>query len=126
MFLPPAGGTGGSERLSDSFFGELGDEIREIRKYRLSDPLKWVEWKATARRGKIMVREFYRLEGDTLMIDLSGKMPAWEKRLSEACYLVLEGYRRKLSIALKLPGMEIEPGQGERHRRILLEALTLA
>lgn len=125
-FIPPTGGVSGYENRSDSFFGELDDEIKELRKYRNSDPLKWVEWKATARRGKVVVREFYHLEGDTLIIDLSVKTSAWERKLSEACFLVLEGYRRKLSIGIKFPDRKIEPGRGEKHRKILLEALTFA
>ncbi|MFC1534893.1 DUF58 domain-containing protein [Thermodesulfobacteriota bacterium] len=122
----PMGGTTGSEKPSDSFLGELGDEIKELRKYRASDPLRWVEWKATARRGRMVVREFYHLEGDTLNIDLSVKSDLWERKLSEACHLVLEGQRRKLLVTLKLPERHIEPGLGERHKRLLLEALALA
>ena len=123
---PPTGGIKGGEKPSDSFLGELGDDIKELRKYRSIDPIKWVDWKATARKGKMVAREFYRLEGDTLLIDLTGKTGITEKRISEASFLVLEGYRRKLQIALKLPGREIAPGEGEMHKRTLLEELSLA
>ena len=122
----PAGGSRGIEKPSDSFFGELGDEIKELRSYRPADPLKWVEWKATARRGRMVVREFYQLEGDTLILDLKRKTEHWERRISEACHLVLEAERRRLMVGLKLPNREIQPGRGERHRRTLLEALALA
>jgi uncharacterized protein (DUF58 family) len=122
----PTGGIRGMEKRSDTILGELGDEIKELRTYRPSDPLKWVEWKATARRGRMVVREFYHLEGDTLMIDLSMRTDSWEDRLSQACYLVLEGQRRKLMVGLKLPDREVTPGLGERHRRSLMEALALA
>ena len=74
----------------------------------------------------MIVRDFYHLEGDTLLLDLSLKTSAWERRISEACFLVQEGYRRKLSVALKLPDMEIKPGNDENHRKTLLEALSLA
>lgn len=121
-----AGGSIGGERRSDFFSGELGDEIKELREYRESDPLKWVEWKATARRGRMVVREFYRLEGDTLFIDLSERTGQWERKLSRACHLVLEGHRKKLLLAMKLPHGKIDPGKGERQKRLLLEALALA
>ena len=110
----------------DSLQGELNDEIKELRAYRQADPLKWIDWKATARKGEMVVRDFYRLEGDTLTIDLSGKQGSWERRLSEACYLILEGCRKKLSVALILPDREFGPGRGEKHKRLLLEALSLA
>lgn len=126
LFPVPAEGIRGTEKRRDLSLGELGDETRELRPYRESDPIKWVEWKATARRGRMVVREFYRLEGDTLMIDLSVKTDSWEDRLSEACYLVLEGQKRRLLVGLKLPDHEIRPGLGERHKRSLMEALALA
>lgn len=121
-----AGGSEGSERRSDSSWGETGDELKELREYRESDPLKWIEWKATARRGRTMVREFYHLEGDTLVIDLSDKSGPWERRLSHACHLVLEGHRKKLALAMWLPHRKIEAGKGEGQKRLLLEALALA
>jgi len=124
--LPSLTGDDQGGEKSDSFQGELSDEIKELRNYRDADPIKWVDWKATARKGEIMVRDFYRLEGDTLRIDLSKKQEGWEKRLSEACYLIIEGQRRKLYVALNLPDREIGPGRGEKHKRLLLEALTLA
>lgn len=126
LFLAPSHGRIGSERKSDLRLGELGDEIKELRDFRTSDPIKWVEWKATARRGRMMVRDFYHMEGDTLVIDLSRKTGAWEKKISEACFLVQEGYRRKLSVALKMPDLDIKPGNDENHRKLLLEALSLA
>jgi uncharacterized protein (DUF58 family) len=122
----PTGGFRGTEKSSESILGELGDEIRELRPYRDSDPLKWVEWKATARTGRMMVREYYHLEGDTLNIDLSKKSDAWEKRLSEACFLVIEAQRRRLLVSLKLPDKEFKAGRGKKHKIRLMEALALA
>ena len=122
----PTGGKRGTEKETDFFYGELSDEIKELRQYKESDPLKWVEWKATARKGKMVVREFYRLEGDTLLIDLTGKTGDWEKRVSEASFLVLEGFKRKLQVGLKLPESRINPGEGETHKHKLMEALSLA
>ncbi len=124
--LPPLSGHSHGGDKSGSFQGELSDEIKELRNYRSSDPLKWVDWKATARKGQMVTRDFYGLEGDTLILDLSSQQGAWEKRLSEACYLIIEGHKRTLSVALMLPGREIGPGRGEKHKRLLLEAISLA
>jgi len=124
--IPPLTGRPQGSEKTGSFHGELSDETKELRNYRHSDPLKWVDWKATARKGEMVVRDFYSLEGDTLMIDLSKKQDGWEKRVSEACYLILEGHKRKLSVALILPDREIGPGHGEKHKKLLLEALTRA
>lgn len=123
---PVAGGSQGNERRSDSSAGEWGDELKELREYRESDPLKWIEWKATARKGRTMVREFHHMEGDTLFIDLAEKTGQWERRVSHACHLVLEGHRKKMALAMRLPHRKIEAGKGEDHKRLLLEALALA
>jgi uncharacterized protein (DUF58 family) len=124
--VPSPGGRFQGSAQSGSLRGEPGDEMRELRDYRSSDPLKWVDWKATARKGETVVRDFYRLQGDTLMIDLSRDRGDWERALSKACYLILEGERRRLSVALRLPDREIGPGRGEAHKKTLLEAITLA
>ena len=125
VFPSLTGSSRGGEK-SSPFHGELGDEIKGLRDYREPDPLKWIDWKATARKGDMVVRDFYSLEGDTLVIDLSTRQRSWERRLSEACYLILEGQRRKLSMVLILPDRKIGPGQGEKHKKLLLEALSLA
>ena len=123
--LPPlTGRSRGGERSGSFQQGELGDEIKELRNYRDTDPLKWVDWKATARKGEMVVRDFYYLEGDTLTIDIARKGGGWEIRLSEACYLILEAYRRKLAIGMILPDREMGSGRGEKHKRRLLEALS--
>jgi len=124
--LPSLTGSDQGSEKSGLFHGEMSDEIKGLRDYLDSDPFKWIDWKATARKGEMVARDYYRLEGDTLTIDLSRKGDGWEKRLSEACYLILEGERRKLSVVLRLPDKEIGPGKGEMHKRCLLEAIALA
>jgi uncharacterized protein (DUF58 family) len=126
LVLPtPQMGQKGYERGA-SLQGELGDEIRELRGYRVSDPLKWVDWKATARKGEMVARDFYRLQGDTLVFDLSKKGGNWERKVSEACHLIIEGEKNRLLTVLVLPDRVMGPGRGAGHKRLLLEALALA
>jgi len=40
--------------------GVPGTDFREIRKYSYGDPLKFINWKATAKVGELMVNEFER------------------------------------------------------------------
>ncbi|WP_048149623.1 DUF58 domain-containing protein [Palaeococcus ferrophilus] len=47
--------------------GSLSTDFREIREYRPGDPLKFVNWKASARKGKAMVNEFEREGKKTVM-----------------------------------------------------------
>lgn len=124
--LPPLAGRSHANEMGVTRHGELGDEMRDLRDYRQSDPLKWVDWKATARKGQTMVRDFFYVEGDTLTLDLSRRDGPWEKRLSEACYLILEGHKKALSLSLILPDRKIDAGKGEGHKRRLMEALAFA
>jgi uncharacterized protein (DUF58 family) len=123
--IPPLTGNSLGMETGDSLQGELSGETKDLRDYVPTDPLKWVDWKATARKGDMVVRDFYRFEGDTLTIDLSKRLDGWERRLSEACYLILECNRKRLSVALILPDREIGSGRGEKHKKLLLEGLTL-
>lgn len=115
----------GGEKLSFSP-GEMSDEAGGLRDFRETDPLKWVEWKASARKGNLVVKEFYYLEGDVLMIRLADNTGPWEQQVSEACYLVLEGTKRHLAVGLKMPDRDIAAGGGREQKQILLEALALA
>lgn len=124
--FPALSGENLTGQTTGTLKGEMGDETKELREYRSSDPVKWIDWKATARKGQMITRDFYYLEGDTLSIDLSKKGNGWEKKLSEACYLVIEGDRKKLSVSMILPERQIGPGRGEKHKKKLLEALALA
>lgn len=40
--------------------GVAGTDFREIRKYSYGDPVKFINWKATAKLGELMVNEFER------------------------------------------------------------------
>jgi uncharacterized protein (DUF58 family) len=124
--MPPLSGTadGADPRLEGA--GETGDEVRGLRLFRSTDPLRRVDWKATARRGRMIVREFDRTAGRSLTIDLTGSAHAWESALSRACHLVLEGYRLGLHVGLVLPDRELPPAGGAAHRRELLEVLSEA
>jgi uncharacterized protein (DUF58 family) len=123
--LPPLGGIAGGSHPQVGA-GEPGDEVHGLRIFRRTDPLKRVDWKATARRGRMIVREFDRIAGDTLTIDLSGPARSREAALSRACHLVLEASRLGLRVALVLPDRTVAPARGTVHRRSLLEVLSEA
>ena len=48
-----------------------------------------------------------------------------EQRLSHLCYWALEFDSRNEEYGLRLPGVVIEPGTGEKHRDLLLKELAL-
>ncbi len=73
---------GGRSRHSSSagrpsrLLGE-GDELREIREHVPGDPFKRIAWKASARRGQLMVREMERDEREVVWLVLDASVELW-------------------------------------------------
>jgi uncharacterized protein (DUF58 family) len=116
-----------------------GLEVRELREFVAGDPYKHVAWRATARRGRVMVREF---ETDArlsawLLVDVSPSM-MWgapgETGLDRAIELAT------MAISALLAGQDrvglilhdhrvrlvVEPAHGPAQRQALLAALLEA
>jgi uncharacterized protein (DUF58 family) len=53
------------------------DEIRELREHVPGDPLKRVAWKASARRGRLLVREMDRDESDVVWLVVDASIELW-------------------------------------------------
>ncbi len=51
----------------------IGEEFFGIREYRRSDSMRFIDWKSTARQGKLMVREFESHSSLTLVVLLDGE-----------------------------------------------------
>ncbi len=52
-------------------------DLREIREYQSGDPFKRIAWKASGRRGKLMVREFDLEERDVVWLVLDASVELW-------------------------------------------------
>lgn len=107
-----------------------GADFEGIRAYRRGDPLKLVVWKKAARAfetgGELASRDSSASAHWQLWLDWQhcAGLPA-EERLSRLTAWVLTAQRAGADYALRLPGVELPPGQGEAHRRASLEALAL-
>ncbi|HET7542828.1 MAG TPA: DUF58 domain-containing protein [Polyangiaceae bacterium] len=51
-----------------------GEQLRELREHRSGDALRRVAWKATAKRGRLMVREYEREERDVVWFVLDASV----------------------------------------------------
>lgn len=61
-----------------------GTSLRELREHHPGDPFRRIAWKASARRGKLMVREFEREERDVVWILLDVSVELWSGPLGRA------------------------------------------
>lgn len=54
-----------------------GAALRELREHQPGDPFKRIAWKASARRGKLLVRDFEREERDVVWLLLDASVELW-------------------------------------------------
>jgi uncharacterized protein (DUF58 family) len=117
------------------------DDFSGLRAYQSSDSPRHVAWKSVARSDTLYARgdAQHVLRNDMLTKQFAGEaatelwldyatLPAAldpEARLSRLAGWVLAAERGGASYGLRLPGGEIPPGRGERHRAACLEALAL-
>jgi len=121
----PRAGSAQAVRLTNA------GEFDGVRAYRRGDPLKLVVWKQAAKaqaRGSadLVSRDTQQAQRHELWLDFAqaGSLGT-EHRLSRLCAWVLQAEREGLDYGLRLPGIEIKPGQGEGHKRQCLEALAI-
>jgi len=104
-----------------SHIGNPSTDFREIREYRPGDPLRAVNWKATARTGRALVNE-YEPEGRTtvmLFIDATNTMSAGGEgstAIENAVGLAISLVRILLKINLRVGLYVIGPGKFETPR----------
>ena len=97
-----------------------------LRAYQPGDSPRLIAWKALARGGDLVTKEFQATASAELWLDwLDARAPDPEARLSVLAHWVIETERLGQSYGLRLPGVSIPPGRGETHRARCLEALAL-
>lgn len=141
LVASPRGGRArrGSEVGRPANIAGEGDELRELRDHVPGDPFKRIAWKASARRGRLLVREMEREERDVvwLVVDASVELWAGEKggapldRVVEEAASVAAGHLRRgdrVGIAVSASRLRswIAPGEGAAHAATLASALASA
>ena len=103
-----------------------GDEFAGLRKYSPGDSPRHVAWKAVARSGRWLTKEFHthRSEDRWLRWDDTGAQGV-EQRLSILCRWVLDAHQQGAPYGLELPDRVFAPAISEAHRHECLKALAL-
>ena len=96
------------------------------RKYQPGDNLKRIDWKALARGRGYLVKNFLKNEDDDIWLEWSDvNADDVELKLSILCRAVLELSKFNTPFGLSLPGTQIEPDSGSKHRQTCLTALAV-
>jgi uncharacterized protein (DUF58 family) len=115
--MPGASGTGHSTRGDEDFAG--------LKEYHPGDSPRRIAWKAHARGGELLVKEFAGTAAPAPVFDLDQAPGAGlEARLSVMARWILDSQGRGEAFGLRLPGTEIAPEPGEAQRRRCLDALA--
>ncbi|MEM6583246.1 MAG: DUF58 domain-containing protein [Pseudomonadota bacterium] len=103
---------------SDDFYG--------FRDYRHGDSMRQIHWKGLAHGQGVQTKQYNAYASRSAWLDWD-MFPGvdTEQRLSHLCYWALQFENRNEEYGLRLPGVAIEPGIGERHRDRVLQALAL-
>ena len=105
---------------------EGNDDFYGFRDYRKGDSLRQVHWKGLAKGQEIQTKQYTAYADRSVWLDWE-LFPGMgvEQRLSHLCYWVLEFDERREEYGLRLPGVTIDPGVGDKHREQVLKELAL-
>jgi uncharacterized protein (DUF58 family) len=120
---PPPTQTSHGHRQHDAR-GE--EDFAGLRKYHEGDSPRHVAWKAFARSGQLLSKQFSGADTSSQWFDFQ-EVPSsdLETRLSILTRWVVNADRRAEDYGLRLPGAEFPPAHGEGQRRSCLESLAL-
>ncbi len=101
------------------------DDFYGLREYQQGDPLKHVAWKAYARTGELLTKQFAAFADRRVWLEWEF-FPGMDReaRLSRLCYWVLKLDATNDEYGLRLPGVEITPNRGPEHREEVLKVLA--
>jgi uncharacterized protein (DUF58 family) len=102
------------------------EDFAGLRKYNVGDSPRHVAWKAYARGGKLLSKQFAGADTSSQWFDFN-EIPTSdiEERLSTLTRWIVNADRTREDYGLRVPGLEFPPAHGDAQRRQCLEALAL-
>lgn len=102
------------------------EDFAGLRRYHEGDSPRHVAWKAFARSGQLLSKQFAGADTSSQWFSFD-EVPAAsaEERLSILTRWIIDADRTAEDFGLRLPGVEFPPAHGDAHRRQCLEALAL-
>ncbi len=120
---PPASRVAKGHRQHDAR-GE--EDFAGLRRYQDGDSPRHVAWKAYARSGKLLSKQFSGADTSSQWFDFDTiDSNDREDRLSIMTRWIVDADRRGEDYGLRLGGREFQPAHGDEHRRACLSALAL-
>jgi uncharacterized protein (DUF58 family) len=112
------------EKITDRIGYE--SDIVSIREYVYGDPLKYINWKATAKTGKLKTKELSTLSYQPIIINFDKvAIRDLEEKLSCISYSILQALKKNMPVGLKINDRVYEPGVSRAHKINMLKELAL-
>ncbi|HKZ72926.1 MAG TPA: DUF58 domain-containing protein, partial [Steroidobacteraceae bacterium] len=106
--------------------GTGDDEWLGLRPFRDGDSPRRVAWKAVARGGALVVKDYGAASDDLRLFDFAALAALdIETRLEQLARWVVDAEARGDRYGLRLPYRMLEPGRGPEHRHRCLRELAL-
>jgi uncharacterized protein (DUF58 family) len=101
-------------------------DIISIREYVHGDPIKYINWKATAKTGELKTKELSSLAYQPIVIDFTTvDIEDIEQKISCIAYTIVQLIRKNIPIGLRLNGAFFAPAVSSTHKATLLTELAL-
>ena len=102
------------------------EDFAGLRKYNIGDSPRHVAWKAYARSGQLLSKQFAGADTSSQWFDFA-ELPVadLEERLSILTRWIVNADQTREDYGLRIPGEEFPPAHGDAQRRRCLEALAL-
>jgi len=113
------------ERSQVGIHHHEGDDFAGLREYQSGDSPRHVHWKASAASQSPITKQFGGGAGKRLWLDWALTSGDTETRLSQLTAWACQAEQQGLAYGLRLPGQEVAPDSGPRHRHQCLKALAL-
>ena len=121
---PVAAGADGPRATGRPETGD--DDFAGLRSYRAGDPPRRIAWKALARSGEKLTKEYHGGLAAEIWIDWSHiAEPDTEKRIAILARQVLDAHAAGQRFGLRVPGTRLPAGHGPQHRHDCLKTLAL-
>jgi len=102
------------------------EDFAGLRKYHAGDSPRHVAWKAYARSGDLLSKQFSGADTSSQWFDFDRiDDDGLERRLSILTRWIIEADRTHRDYGLRLPGLEFPPAHGQDQRHNCLEALAV-
>ena len=102
------------------------EDFAGLRKYHEGDSPRHVAWKAYARSGQLLSKQFAGADTSSQWFDFNEiSVAEVEQRLSILTRWIVDADRTLEDYGLRVPTAEFKPAHGEAHRRRCLETLAL-